>query len=160
MKFESIPLTELILPDDGSIPELTAGDICRLLSTKVLRGRLICGIVFAASMIGFAYAWMEPGKIPWAAASILLGFLSAFGFYTANQKLDLARRISADPTLVYWAHPTVLRQRVGGATIDSTFITLHSRNARTFEVGMSRKEMLAVVSWLRDHNPEIRLGEN
>lgn len=158
MKPVSIPVSELDVPDDGSLPRLSASDIQRLLSIKVRRGQFIAGVLSAAGMAVAIYAITISPSIPWAITGALCALVFGTAFGLARRKLDLARRISLDPGLVYWAHPTVLRQIVGGATIDSTFITLHSRIGGSFEVGMSREEMLAVVSWLRQHNPGIRLG--
>ena len=158
MKFEAIPILELSVPDGVTLPKLSADDVYRLLATKVLRGRFFGAVLFVLSLGGLVCSLTIFPSAPWAIASALGGALFGFVFYRSRQKLDLARRISNEPQLVYWAHPTLLRQTQGGQTIDSTFITLHSRSGASFEVAVSRDQLLAIVVWLREHNPNIRLG--
>ena len=156
MKPEVIPL-ELAIPEDAAVPKFAAPDIYRLLATKVIRGYVLCGSLFlilaAASGVAFVAR-----QIPVGIASVVLAVVFGVCAHLLQRKLNLARRISVEPAMVYWAHPTILRQQVIGGAIDTTFITLHSRYGSSFEVGMSRDEMIAVVAWLRAHNPDIRLG--
>ncbi|MHA3771775.1 hypothetical protein ACXR0O_09595 [Verrucomicrobiota bacterium sgz303538] len=156
MKPEKIPL-DLSIFDDATIPKLTASDVYRLLGTKVMRGRFICRSLFFALAIGSGVAVIFR-QVPASVAAIVLAVVFGTCAYVMERKLALARQISVEPSLVYWAHPTILRQHVAGRTIDINFITLHARTGWSFEVGMSHSDMLAVVAWLRSYNPDIRLG--
>ena len=158
MKPEAIPILELVIPDSVEVPSFTPDDIYRLLASKVLRGQLIGGVLFAISIAGLVAFLVISRNTPWAIASGLGCALFGFVFFRSRQKLDLVRRIATEPHLVYWAHPTVLRQEVAGRVIDTNFITLHSRTGAAFEVAMSREQMFSIAAWFRHHNPDIRLG--
>lgn len=158
MRPEAIPILELTIPDSVEIPNYTPDDVYRLLAGKVLRGRLIGGILFAASIAGLVASLVITRSTPWTIACGLGCALFGFVFYRSRQKLDLAYRIAAEPHLVYWAHPTVLRQEVGGQVFDTNCFTVHSRSGTAFEVAMSREQMFSMAAWFRHRNPSIRLG--
>lgn len=63
--------------------------------------------------------------MPQAIATLVLSVVFGSCANLAQRKLALARRIAVEPSLIYWAHPTILRQRIAGGTIDTTFIKLH-----------------------------------
>ncbi len=158
MKPEAIPILELILPDSVAVPNFTSDDVYRLLAHKVLRGRLIGDILFTISIAGLAASLLISPNTPWAIASVLGCALFGYVFYRSRQKLDLAQRIATEPQLVYWAHPTILRQKAAGQVIDTNFMTLHSSSGTVYEVAMPHEQMLSMAAWFRHRNPNIRLG--
>ncbi len=158
MHSEVIPVHDFTLPDLAGIPAITQDEVYRLLAGKVRRGRQIGDILFTLGLAGMAISLGFYKNTPWAVASGLIGVVAGFIYYRARQKLDLLRAIVEEPSLVYWAHPTTLRQKVVGQAMETNFITLHSRRGSSFEVALPYGQMLSVMAWFKQQNTEIRLG--
>jgi hypothetical protein len=153
---EVIPRAELVAAP-RNFGEVSPAEVYRLLATKVVRGHTISKVLSMILLMTTAVAVMEH-QYAWAVAAFVSGFLFGFAATMMQRKLSIARQVSENPSLVYWAHPTILRQQISARTMDTTFITLHCRTGESFEVAMAREEMLTVVGWLRHHNPDVRLG--
>lgn len=158
MKPLSISVSELSLPDPGSLSSLSTDEVWRLLTKTALRGRIVGLVLFAVGLGGLNAAVTVYHNLSLAFASSFASALFGIVFVNSVQKLGLANCIVAEPRLVYWAHLKVLRQTVAWRTFDTDFITLYLRNGGVFEVGMSREHTCSILIWLRQHNPEIRLG--
>lgn len=157
-EFRAVPILTWSVPERSEPSNLTSQEVTRLLTIKARRGRMIMLsiAVFGALACGF-FAVMQHA-IPWAVVS---GMTATFGLYChlrLGEKVALASRLVADPRLVFWIHPTVLQQQVGGQTLETPFITLHSKDAGTFEVAMPMDLLVAITHWYQEQNPAVRVG--
>jgi hypothetical protein len=126
---------------------------------KILRGAIIfriLRIVFIA-LAGFA---LYLGSYSWA----LLAFLVAVSCSLLLQ-LVLGRRyagvwkVSTDPKVVYWAHPTPgFDKSIDAPISECRHITLHLRDGTYVEIDLTVSQMKEFVAWLTEHNPSIRCG--
>jgi hypothetical protein len=117
MKPQSISVAELATLSNESVPQLSAEDVYRLLAAKVLRGRLVGAAFFTVSLAGLIYTLLILRETPWTVASGLASGVFGFIFFASQRKLAMAQRITSEPRLVFWVHPTILRQPAGGYTI-------------------------------------------
>lgn len=150
---QTIPVSELDLPDKVALPELSSEDAFRLLTAKIRRGRAISVVLFIIAFVGILFALVIYHRPSWAVVSGI-GCI-AFKVWAAlsQQKVELAQRICGEPLLVYWAHPR--RSTVRGYEL---LLTLHSRTGQSLEVAVSREQMLTIVAWMRRHNSSVRCG--
>ena len=150
---QTIPASELGLPDEAAVSELSPEEIFRILATRFRRGGRICLAFFLIGIVGLAVSLFY--RHTWGAvAAFVVCVASKTGAMLLNRKLVLAHRISREPQLVYWAHPC--RSFVRGYTC---ILTLHSRTGQALELATSREEALRVTTWLRKHSPGMRLGD-
>ena len=149
---QTIPASELGIPDDAAASKLSADDIFRVLTTKFRRGGRICAAFFLISIVGLAVSIFY--RHTWGGISaFVVCVASKAGAMLLHQKVSLAYRISREPQLVYWAHPC--RSFVIGY---SCIFTLHSRTGQALELATSHEEASRIATWLRQHNPAIRVG--
>ena len=150
---QTIPASELGLPDEAVVSKLSPEEIFRILATKFRRGGRICLAFFLIGIVGIAVSLFY--RHTWGAvAAFIVCVASKAGAMQLHRKLVLAHRISDEPELVYWAHPC--RSFVRGY---ACILTLHSRTGQALELATSREEALRVTTWLRQHNPGMRLGD-
>jgi hypothetical protein len=154
----TISVSELGVPDEAIISRLSPDDIRRILVAKVHRGCVIGHTLSAIGFISFILVFLFYRNTP-----LIIGTIVWFIFFRvfamlSYQKMILAHRISAEPRLVYWAHPCrpLIRSRI--FRYYEIFLTLHSRSGQSLEVPMSRQEAINVISWLKRLNPDIRIG--
>ena len=148
-----MPESELGVPDEHAASKLSSADIFRVLTTKFRRGGRICFALFILSVAGLIVSFIYHHT--WGGVSaFILCVASKAGAMILHQKNELAYRISQEPALVYWAHPC--RSFVLGYTC---ILTLHSRTGRALELATSKEQALLVTTWLRQHNPAIRVGD-
>src|SRR5580698_10568023 len=123
------------------------------------RGIMIFGILRIVSAVFGGVALTIPGYRAWAVASILAYGLFSVGLHHVRGWYVSARKVSENPQLVYWAHPTAVRQHLSSAAIQNCkLLTLHLRDGTQFEVGarMSQKEIRSFIAWLSESNSSIR----
>jgi hypothetical protein len=134
-------------------------EVYRMLARRPRRGRAIFGTL-ALVLPVFAGISLVLGRGAWTLAAFLAGLLFALGFYHVTQREASARSIAENPQLVFWAHPTVIRpqNRWLFAFARLRFLMLHLRDGRQFEAGLPPDEMSAFISWLTEHNPDMRMG--
>ena len=152
-EIQTMPASELGVPDEAAASKLSADDIFRILAKKLRRGGTICVALFVVGILGVGVGLFYRHTFG-AASAFVLCVASKAGAMIVHQKLTLAHRISQEPHLVYWAHPG--RSFVIGYTC---VLTLHSRTGKALELVTSRAEALRVTTWLRHHNAAIRLGD-
>lgn len=155
----TIPVSQLVEPGEAAVSILSSDDIYRLLATQFRRG---CAIGSIFSVIGFVSFFiivflchnvtLAIGSIVWSISFRVFAMLS-------YQKIRLAHHLSVEPRLVYWAHPqrSLIRSRL--IKYKHELLTLHSRTGQSLEVAMSREQILSVITWLRQQNPDIRVGD-
>lgn len=134
-------------------------EIYHLLTRRVRIGRIVFGsiMVVACAFLGFACLAVD-GK-PWAVSAFCVGGIFHYAFIQMKRKEEIARKVSVEPGLVYWVHPTRLRRQLSkDAFLDCSLITLHLRDASQYEVGMASEDIRIFVGWLLEHNPSVRVG--
>ena len=157
-KFQAVPVLTWSVPALETPSNLDSYEVTRLLTAKPRRGRVAMLLIAALGVLTCGYFAVIQPSIPWAVAS---GIIASFGFYCftrLGQKIALASRLAADPRLVFWIHPTLLKQQVSGQTFETPFITLHSIDAGTFEVAMPVDRLAAITHWYQEQNPSVRVG--
>ena len=138
---------------------MEAQDVCRLLVRRIRRGMVIFPILFFALCITSGAAEFER-HTTLAGAAFVAAFFAIVGFYHVKGRANLARIISANPQIIYWAHPTMVPPNqqwlLRNMTVQS--LTLHLRDGNQFDACLSPKEMEEFIQWLRQSNPSIRFG--
>ncbi len=156
--FQAVPVLTWSVPERSSPSHLTSVQISDLLSAKPRRGKVAMLLIGMIGALACAYFAVARHSTPWA---VVCGMAACFGFYCSvrlGQKVALANRLAMNPQLVFWIHPTLLRQQVSGKTFETPFITLHSKDAGTFEVGMPVDSLVAITHWYQEQNHAVRVG--
>lgn len=150
---QTIPVSELGVPDEAAVSKLSPDDIFRILTAKLNRGGTLCVALLLLGFLGVFVSLFYRSTLG-VICGVVLAIVSKAGVMLVHQKLLLARRMSLEPQLVYWAHP-------GHTTIlgVTCLLTLHSRTGQAFELATSREQAACVIAWLRPHNDRIRLGD-
>ncbi len=133
-------------------------DIYRQLSRRPRRGRVVFGtlsLAFAA-LGGAALATGGSGAL----AALIVGLLFGLGYLHVRERDDSARRIAEGPHSVFWVHAsTIPLQNPWLFSLTTlSFVVLHLRDGRQFEVALPPDEMEHFIQWLRQQNPSVRLG--
>ncbi len=149
----TIPVSELGVPDGAADSKLSPDDIFRILTAKIRRGGTICVALLLIGLLGVFVSLFYRSTLG-AVFGVVVGIAGKVGAMLVHQKLLLARRISLEPQLVYWAHPG--RSTILGVTC---ILTLHSRTGQAFELDTSREQAASGIAWLRQYNQRIRVGE-
>jgi len=138
---------------------MQAQEVYRLLVRRVRRGIIIFGVLFVVLCISSGLASAEKQRA-WAVAAFVAAILVGLGFRHVRSRDISARKISANPQIVYWAHPTVIPANeqwlLSQTTVQS--LSLHLRDGSQFDACLSPKEMESFITWLRQSNPSIRFG--
>lgn len=150
---QTIPVSELGVSEEAAISNLSPDDIFRILAAKIRRGGTICVALLLLGLLGVFVSLFYRSPLG-AVSGVVLFIASKAGVMLVHQKLQLARRISLEPQLVYWARPC--RSTILAYTC---ILTLHSRTGQTLELATSREQAASVIAWLRQHNDGIRLGD-
>ncbi len=141
------------------IARMQAQEVYRLLVRRIRRGIIIFGALSAILCMASAFASANR-HTGWAAAAFVAAVLVGLGFRHVRNRDISARKISANPKIVYWAHPTVIPANeqwlLRNTTVQS--LSLHLRDGSQFDACLSPREMEDFIAWLRDSNPGIRLG--
>ena len=150
---QTIPVSELGVPDEAAVFNLTPDDIFRILAARIRRGGTLCVTLLLMGLLGVFVSLFYRSTLG-AVSGVVVCIAAKVGVLLIHQKLRLAHRISLEPQLVYWAHPC--RSSALGYTC---ILTLHSRTGQALELATSREQVASVVAWLRLHNDRIRLGD-
>jgi hypothetical protein len=138
---------------------MPAQEVYRLLVRRIRRGFIIFGVLSVVLCMGSGLAWAD-GQTAWAVAAFIAAILVGLGFRHVRSRDISARKVSANPQIVYWAHPTVIPANeqwlLRHTTVQS--LSLHLRDGTQFDACLSPKEMESFIAWLRQSNPEVRLG--
>jgi hypothetical protein len=156
--FQAVPVLTWSVSERSAPSSLNSAEISDLLSAKPRRGKVAMLLIAVIGALACAYFAVIRQSIPWA---VVCGMAACFGFYCSirfGQKVDLASRLATNPQLVFWIHPTLLKQQVSGKTFETPFITLHSKDAGTFEVAMPVDRLVAITHWYQEQNPTVRVG--
>jgi len=141
------------------IARMQAQEVYRLLVRRVRRGIVMFGTLSAVLCIASGLA-LADRHTAWAAAAFVAAILVGLGFRHVRSRDISARKISANPKIVYWAHPTVIPANeqwlLRNTTVQS--LSLHLRDGSQFDACLSPTEMESFIAWLRESNPAIRLG--
>jgi len=134
-------------------------EVYRLLVRRIRRGLIIFGALTVILCIssGVASANKHTG---WAVAAFVAAILVAFGFRHVRTREISARKISSNPQVVYWAHPTAMPANEQWLLRYTTVVSLslHLRDGSQFDACLSPGEMESFIAWLRESNPSIRWG--
>jgi len=138
---------------------MEAQHVYRLLVRRIRRGIVIFGALSVGLCIASGVAIAEK-RTAWAVAAFVGAILVGLGFHHVRSRDVSARRISADPQIVFWAHPTVIppNQQWLLRTTTVQSLTLHLRDGSRFDACLSPAEMESFIAWLRLANPSIRFG--
>lgn len=140
------------------IVRMQAQEVYSLLVRRIRRGIVIFGGLFVVLCI--ASGLLASRHTAWAAAAFVAAILMGLGFRHVRSRDTSARKIAADPQIVYWAHPTVIPASdqwcLRYATVQS--LSLHLRDGTQFDACLSPKEMESFTAWLRQSNPSVRFG--
>lgn len=135
-------------------------EVFRLLTRKIHRGAIGSRILSIVSMICACVAIPFPGGLPWAIAAFFVSLLFVVLWVHVRGRGLEAFKVSENPKLVYWAHPTGSSD--GLVSIEAvercTLLTLHLRDGSHFQARLSRDEMDRFILWLKERNPSIRWG--
>ena len=142
------------------IPLMQAQEVYRLLVRRIRRGVIIFGTLSVVLCVSSGVALANKHTV-WAAAAFAWAILAGGGFRHVRNRDLSARKISDNPQIVYWAHPTVIpanqRWLLRYATWQS--LSLHLRDGSQFDACLSPKEMESFVIWLKCQNPSFRMGD-
>lgn len=156
--FQAVPVLTWSVPERPGPSSLTSTQVAEMLISKPRRGRVTMWVVAVAGGLACAYFAAVHQSIPWA---VVYGIVASFGLYCCimlGKKVSLGTRLATEPRLVYWIHPTLLRQQLSGKTFEIPFITLHSKDAGTFEVAMPVAKLVAITHWYQEQSPSVRVG--
>jgi hypothetical protein len=138
---------------------MQAQEVYRLLVRRIRRGTVIFGALSVVLCIGSGLA-LANRHTAWAVAAFVAAILVGLGFRHVRSRDISARKISANPQIVYWARPTVIPANeqwlLRNTSVQS--LSLHLRDGSQFDACLSPREMESFVAWLRQSNPSIRLG--
>jgi hypothetical protein len=138
---------------------MQSSEVYRLLARRIRRGLVIFPLLGFISAVFCGLALGSPAGRPWAAAASLASFLLFLGFDHVRKRNVSAHKVSSNPQLVYWAHPTGRHQPLAINAINNcTFLMLHLRDGTAFEVGLPTAQMRAFIAWLGERSPSIRWG--
>lgn len=150
MHWAPIPIAEFDLPPPVGF-DLTNEDVFRLLSRASRRGFWLSAVTFIVLLpigivaIGIGY--------PLGGVSC---FALAVGAGTGNllirHKLNAALWITREPAAVYWAVP---RRWVPTTEF---VLTLHTPAPVQLEAVLTQGELIGVLHWLRQRNPDALIG--
>jgi hypothetical protein len=150
MHWAPIPIAEFDLPPPVG-RDLTNEDVFRLLSRAPRRGFWLSAVGFIL-LVAIGMVAIEIGY-PLGA---VLCFVIAWGAVTGNllirHRINAALWVSREPAAVYWAAP---RQWVH--TTDYV-LTLHTPAAVQLEAILTQDELIGVLHWLRQRNPDALIG--
>jgi hypothetical protein len=138
---------------------MDSSEVYRLLSRRVRRGVVVFGALSLVCCIASGLAFAEK-QTAWAVAGFEGAILLGLGFRHVRGRDISARKLSSNPQLVYWVHPTVIpaneQWTLQLTTVQS--ISLHLRDGSQFDACLSPTEMESFFTWLKCQNPSMRMG--
>jgi hypothetical protein len=133
--------------------------IYRILTQKIRRGILIFYVLKIISMVACVYLLITDGVGPWVALYFVAVVISYVSIGHVRKRAIAATKVSQDPQIVYWAHPSTPHEPLSSNSIhECTILTLHLRDGTQLEVNLPLKQMNDFIAWLKEHNSTIRWG--
>lgn len=133
--------------------------IHHMLTRNIRRGLIIFSILKLISIIFCGFALVTDGLRPWAAVSFMASIIFLLGFIHVQKRGIAAWKVSQDPQIVYWAHPSTAHEPLSSNSIlECRILTLHLRDATQLEVNLPLEQMHSFIAWLKEHNSTIRWG--
>jgi hypothetical protein len=130
-----------------------------LFMRRVRRGAIIFKILSLVFTGVAGLALATPGLRPWAAAAFLLGVCCLLGVRHVGGRYISARKVSENPQIVYWAHPTRPFESLSNDAIEECkLLLLHLRHGTQLEINLPPAEMRNFVAWLKERNSSMRWG--
>jgi hypothetical protein len=126
---------------------------------RVRRGGIVLRILSLVFIGLGGLALATPGFRPWTAAAFLLAVSCLLGVRHVGSRYVSAWKVSENPQIVYWAHPTTRHEHLAdGAIQECELLTLHLRDGTQFELGLPPGDMRDFVTWLSERNASVRFG--
>lgn len=148
MHWAPIPITEFDVPSVEA--NLLDHDVYRLLSRACRRGFWLSAIAFVALLAaGFVSAATEDAML--VASLSALAVAVGTGHIMLRHKLNAALWITREPAAVYWAE-------LRGWPQDKTVLALHTPAPVRLEVILGQGELMLLLHWLRQRNPDALIG--
>ena len=138
---------------------MDSSQIHSMLTRNIRRGLIIFPILKLIAIVFCVIALMTDGLRPWAALSFVASIIFFVGFNNVRKRAKAAEKVSRDPQIVYWAHPSTGHEPLSGNSIhECRILTLHLRDATQLEVNLPLKQMHSFIAWLKEKNSTIRWG--
>jgi hypothetical protein len=157
MHWAPIPIIEFDLPPSSGFDVPNAVHIFQLLS----RGPRIAFWLSAFAFIVLTAIGLVALFTGYGAAGVLCLMLSWFagvGHMLVRHKLDLALWITREPAAVYWAAPCQWDKQLIWPGKSKYALTLHTPASLQLGALLAHHELIAVLHWLRQHNPDALIG--
>ena len=135
---------------------MESSELDRFLTRRFRRGLVIFSILWLISVGWAGQTLVASGNRAWAVAAFFAAMLSGLGFQHVRKGFIVAKRVSANPKIVYWAHSSGLRLPL--STKSQNFFILHLRDGSQLEVLLPEAEMTKFIDWLKEQNPSVRMG--
>lgn len=130
-----------------------------MLTRDIRRGLIIFSTLRLISIVFCVFAFMTDGLRPWAALSFIASVIFMLSVNHVQKRAIAAEKVSRDPQIVYWAHPTTAHEPLSSNSIhECRLLMLHLRDATQLEVNLPLKQMHSFITWLEEHNSTIRWG--
>ena len=150
MHWAPIPITEFTLPPPSSDFAVADKDIYRLLSRAPRRGFWLFAIAFIVLLaIGVDFRFC--GKTLDSVLFFVIALLPGTGHFHVRHRLNVALWTCREPAAVFWAEPRQHGRR-------KYLLTLHTPAPVTLEAILTPEELITVLHWLRQRNPDALIG--
>ncbi|MCE5231275.1 hypothetical protein LLG95_16990 [bacterium] len=145
-------------PDSGIIAK-PPDCFCRLVK-RTRRGPYIFGILWLGSVVLICLAANTPGYKLCALIGFFASFIFFFGGMHVGERHAPLLKISKNPQLVFWAHPSEGIGQISKTPIENCCnLALHLRDGSQVTVYFSPMQMQEFALWLKEQNPTIRWGD-
>lgn len=148
MHWAPIPITEFGVPSvEAHLPD---GEVYRLLSRACRRGFWLSATAFVA-LLAAGLVSVAIGDVILGASLFALALVVGTGHIMVRHKLNAALWVTREPAAVYWAE---LREWPR----DKTALILHTPAPVRLEVMLGHGELIPLLHWLRQRNPDTLIG--
>ncbi len=151
MHWAPIPIAEFDLPPSPVGFDLTNEDVFRLLSRASRRGFWLSAVTFIV-LLAIGIVAIGIGYLLGGVSCFALAVGAGTGNLLIRHKMNAAIWISREPAAVYWAAP---RQWVRTSEF---VLTLHTPAAVQLETVLTQDELIGLLHWLRQRNPDALIG--
>jgi len=126
---------------------------------RIRRGIVFFHILWFVSVAFGGVMLVTPGRRCWAVVGLLMGILSGLAGRHVRERYISVRKVSENPQIVYWAHPSRPFERLSNEKIEECKqLILHLKDGTQVEVDLPPAEMGEFIAWLKENNPSIRWG--
>jgi hypothetical protein len=156
MHWAPIPIAEFELPPPTGA-NLPDRDVFRLLSRAPRRGLWLTATGFIGLLtIGLVAVFI--GNTLVGVSLFVLSVAAGTGHILVRHKINAALWVTREPAAVYWAEPKQWVQQRMKTHRTVYALTLHTPAPIRLEVPLAEDEVIAVLHWLRHHNPDVLIG--